>query len=209
MSSLSFSLSGKSTRRQQSVHAASDTLTSAIITANTDPNPHAKHSIGNEIKSLIECAGEDEFITSILSTIPQQVLEEGIASESGLMKRFTRVRKLCRRVALVGEEGGGLGTYLLSYMQSLLTFDMVHDIILSRDPHDIKSMNTYRVLSCAQECLDQGDLEGAVRLVNRLTGEARRVAGDWVKEACLYLETRQAVMVVSEYLAASSYTIIQ
>lgn len=122
--------------------------------------------------------------------------------------RFERIRKICKRVALVGEEGAGLGTYLLSYIQSLLTFDMIYDKMLSRDDQDIESMNTYRLLSRANSCLERGDLELAVRLVNQLKGEPRRITQDWVKEACLYLETRQAVTVVSEYLAASSYTTV-
>lgn len=199
---------GRSAEKQQNIRTASDTLTTAIVTSNSDPDPYSKHSISKEVNSLKEAAGNDEFISSVISSIPKQAVEEGITSESGLIKRFSRVRKICKRVALVGEEGGGLGMYLLSFLQSLLTFDMIYDKMLSPRDYD-SSANTFRLLSMANSYLDKGDLETAVRLVNQLSGEAGRVAEDWVKEACLYLETRQAVMVVSEYLAASCYSVVQ
>ena len=154
-----------------------------------------------------ESASDDPFIQLVLSSVPKRALEEGIASKAGLIKRFGKVKRICKRVALVGEEGGGLGSHLLSFIQSLLMFDMIYDKIVPED-HEA-SMNTLKLLSCAGKHIEKGDLETAVRLVNQLSGEARRVAEDWVKEACLYLETRQAVMVISEYLAASSYTVVQ
>lgn len=198
---------GESTRKQQKIHAACDTLTSAILSANTNPDPYVKHSISNEVSSLKDAAKEDEFISTVLSAIPEEALENGISSETGLKSRFKRVRKVCKRVALVPEEGGGLGMHLLSFMQSLLTFDMVYHAMA--DQKDLKSMNTFELLAQANTYLEQGDLETALRLVNQLTGESRRIASDWVKEACLYLETRQTVMVIAEYLAASSITVIQ
>ena len=159
------------------------------------------------MSTLREAATSDEFIQSVLLAIPKEAIEEGITSESALVRRFRRVRKICRRVALVGEEGGGLGMYLLSFIQSLLTFDMIYDKMVTEQ--DTKAMNTFKLLSCANMYLDKGDLETAVRLVNQLSGEPRRVAQDWVKDACLYLETKQAVLVVSEYLAASCFTTVQ
>ena len=203
---LLFLLIGKSTRKQQNIRTASDTLTSVIMTSNNDSDPYTKHTIHNEVTSLKESASNDEFIQSVLSSLPKQAMEEGISSETGLIKRFDRVKRICRRVALVGE-GAGMGTYLLSFIQSLVTFDMIYDKIVPED--HLASMSTLKLLSCASRHIEKGDLETAVRLVNQLSGEARLVAMDWVKEACLYLETRQAVMVISEYLAASSYTIVQ
>lgn len=57
--------------------------------------------------------------------------------------------------------------------------------------------------------LDAGDIETTVRVLGQLEGEARRVVSDWLRDALVYLETRQAVMAISEYLAASSAAILQ
>lgn len=52
-------------------------------------------------------------------------------------------------------------------------------------------------------------METTVRVLGQLEGEARRVVSDWLRDALVYLETRQAVMAISEYLAASSAAILQ
>lgn len=200
---------GESTRIQQSVRAASDTLINTLVIANTDPSPYSKHKIANEVSSLTEVAQDDKFITTILSAIPEEVLAEGFSSEAGLKTRFEQVKRVCYRVALVPEEGGGLGTYLLSFIQSLLTIDMVHPKMADLSVTTPKSMSTFALLRQAKTYLDHGDLETAVRLVNQLQGESRRVAQDWIHEAILYLETRQAVMAISEYLAACSVAVLQ
>jgi mitofilin len=198
-----------SSRRQKSVKAASDVLVTALVNINKDSDPLAKHSITQEISNLSEVAKDDPFIQTIISSLPQEALSEGISSEIGLKKRFERVKKICSRVALVPEEGGGLGMYLLSYLQSLLTIDMFHPKMIDLSRHDPQESSTFQLLYQAKVHLDSNDVETAVRLVNQLRGESRRVASDWLTEAVLYLEIKQAVMAITEYLAASNVTILQ
>lgn len=160
---------------------------------------------------LSEVTQDDTFIQTILSTIPHKALEDGISSEKSLKSRFDRVRKVARRVALVPEEGGGLGMYLLSFIQSLLTIDMIHPRLTSSGLSSIdpRSLSTFDLLHQAKVSLDAGDMETTVRVLGHLEGEARRVVSDWLRDALVYLETRQAVMAISEYLAASSAAILQ
>jgi mitofilin len=198
-----------SSRRQKSVKAASDVLVTALVNINKDSDPLAKHSITQEISNLSEVAKDDPFIQTIISSLPQEALSKGISSEIGLKKRFERVKKICSRVALVPEEGGGLGMYLLSYLQSLLTIDMFHPKMIDLSRHDPQESSTFQLLYQAKVHLDSNDVETAVRLVNQLRGESRRVASDWLTEAVLYLEIKQAVMAITEYLAASNVTILQ
>ena len=194
----------EATRTQQSVRTACDALTRAIMAANSNPDPLRKHNISSQVSVLLQTAQEDRFITTILVAIPEEAVVEGISSETGLKARFKHVRKVCQRVAFVPEEGAGLGTYLLSFLQSLLTIDMAHSRMVNS-----ADMNTFDILQEADACIGQGQLEKAVRLMNQLQGEPRRVARDWLREARLYLATRQAVTVVAEYLAASSISVLK
>ena len=163
------------------------------------------------MKLLHEAANSDTFIHTVLSTIPAEVLEDGIVSEASLKNRFTRVKKIAGRVALIPEEGGGLGMYLLSFLQSLLTIDMIHPRITSSglSSVDPESLSTFDLLRQAKLSLEAGDLETTVRVLGQLKGESRRVVNDWLRDAVLYLETRQAIMAISEYLAASSAAVLQ
>lgn len=193
-------VAGEAARREQSVREACNALSGVLIAANSDPNPYQKHSISKEVLSLGDITGSDQFISTVLGAIPQQAMAEGVSSESGLRTRFDHVRRVCRRVALVTEEGGGIGTYLLSFIQSLLTIDMIHSRMV--DSHSAE-VDPFVILCRANDCMQRGDLEMAVRWMNQLEEEPKRVAKDWLKDACTYLETRQAVLLVSEYLAAS------
>ena len=51
--------------------------------------------------------------------------------------------------------------------------------------------------------LDRGDLAQTLRYMNLLQGASRKVAGDWLKEARLLLETQQAVNVLMAHAAAN------
>lgn len=172
------------------------------MTAESNPDPLQKHSISSQVSVLLQTGQEDQFITTVLSAIPSKAVVDGISSEAGLKTRFKHVRKICQRVALVPEEGAGLGTYLISYLQSLLIINVAHS-------HKADSTDTFDILREADTCISQGQLERAVKLINQLQGEPKRVARDWLREAKLYLETRQAVTVVAEYLAAASISVLK
>lgn len=181
----------------------------AILTANNDPSPFTKHNISHEVSALLAAAKDDKFITTVILSLPKEALAEGVSSEAGLKARFEKVRRVCSKVSLVPEEGGGLGTYLLSYLQSLLTIDMFHPKMMDLSHYDPSKMSSLDLLRQAKTRVDRGDLEAAVKLVGQLKGESRRVADDWLKEAVLYLETRQAIMAISQYLAAASVGVLQ
>ena len=201
-------LVGERTRQQQSLRTALDTLSGALEQADlsTDPNEH--YSFMKEVTSLQEAARGDHFILAILDSIPREAVDSecGIQSEAGLQQRFKNVKQICKQVALVPATGGGLGTYALSYMHSLLTFDLWKHADSRKDPVD---MDTSELLQVADVFLQQGNMEGAIRLLNRLQGEPKRVARDWLRDAQLHLETKQAVGLVQNYLASVSLSIIQ
>ncbi len=205
-----FTTTGEITRHQQNLRAACDSLNSALHLANSNPDQDQRYLLGNEVASLREAAKEDRFVLSILDTIPQEAVTVGggLQSEAGLMERFKKVKRICKRVSLVPQSGGGLGTYALSYLQSLLvikTSRLAPYIVDSKT--DPSEMDNFELLQQADTRLHQGELREAVEYVNQLQGEARRVAQDWLVDARLYLETRQAVELVLCHMAATSVSL--
>jgi len=196
---------GSETKRQQGMRAACDSLHTALQSASASPDPIERYSLTHEVGTLREAAKDDPFIVAMLDSLPASATAGGgIQCEGGLKERFMKVKRMCRRVALVPETGGGLGTYALSYLQSVLimSWRFVGRVGSERGDHDPHKMDTFEILECADTLLRQGDLEQAVRYMNLLRGEPRRVARDWLRDARHYLETTQAVLLISEYMAA-------
>lgn len=174
-------------------------------------DPDERYSFKKEISSLREAASGDHFILAVLDSIPQEAIsnEKGIQSESGLLRRFKKVKQICKRVALVPDVGGGLGTYALSYLHSLLVIDVWKHRGAAEVQEDPADMDTFDLLHHADSLLRGGDMEGAIRLVNCLRGEPKRVARDWLRDAQLHLETKQAIQLVQNYMASVSLSLIQ
>ena len=161
-----------------------------------------------EIVSLREAAHGDFFILAVLDSIPREAVdsEHGIQSEAGLQQQFKKVKRICKQTALVPETGGGLGTYALSYLHYMVTFDLWKHVDSQKYP---VNMDTFELLQVADVLIEEGNMEGAIMLVNRLQGEPKRVAQDWLRDAQLHLETKQAISLVQNYMASISLSIIQ
>ncbi len=196
-----FSTPGELTRHQQIIRNACDTLSGALDQANAYPDD--RFTISKEIASLRKAARGDNFVLSVIESIPKQASSEsaiGIQSESGLQERFQKVYRISKRVSLVPENGGGLGTYALSYLQSLLVFNLRG----VKETKDIDLLDTFELLCLANSSVQKGDLEKAVWYVSHLRNESGRVARDWLEDARLYLETQQAVRVIQTYTSATN-----
>lgn len=203
--------SGEATRQQQSIRNACDTLIGALEQANTNPEPSERYIFSKELLSLREAARGDKFILSTLDSIPRQATSAavgGIQSEAGLKERFRKVYRVCKRVALVPETGGGLGTYALSYVQSLLVFNIRTNGRV-QPGQDLSKLDTFDLLNLANMSMKRGDMESAVWYVNHLKDESRRVAQGWLEDARLYLETKQAFTLIQTYMAARNISFVQ
>ncbi|ESN95270.1 hypothetical protein HELRODRAFT_193611 [Helobdella robusta] len=149
----------------------------------------------------------------ILDSIPEVALNRGVWTEAALIERFKRVCKISKRVAMIDETTGVSGSlfkYGLSYLQSMFVVTGVGRIYdssdLEIDPDEIK--DTFVLLDNAQACLDRGDFAQAVRFVNHLSGEAKTAASDWLAEARLLLETKQAAVALLATASAAGFTSI-
>ncbi|XP_053559739.1 MICOS complex subunit MIC60-like [Bombina bombina] len=152
------------------------------------------------VEGIKSSCSKNEFTDTVTAAIPEESLARGVYSEEALRARFYTVRKLARRVALIDETRNSLYQYFLSYLQSLLVF--VPKQLKPSAELCTEDLDTFRLLSYTSYCIERGDLELAAKFINQLTGEARRVAHDWLTEARLTLETKQAIDILSAYASA-------
>lgn len=54
-------------------------------------------------------------------------------------------------------------------------------------------------------CIDRDDILQALRYLNLLTGCSRVVAKEWMKEATVFLETKQAIDLLMSYATVTSF----
>ncbi|XP_062518835.1 MICOS complex subunit MIC60-like isoform X2 [Corticium candelabrum] len=156
----------------------------------------------DRFRSLENAALSHPIIQTTLESIPQKALQNGIPLEDALHWRFAAMKKACQRVALIGEDGGNVFQYLLSYLHSF--FRVETRINVNEDsfcPED--GTDTFHLLSLAEHFVRHGNLELAARLVNQLQGEPHRLAADWLSDVRLLLETKQAVSVLCSYASLS------
>ena len=155
-----------------------------------------------EITAIREAGESNPLISTVLGSIPEPAIHRGVWTESALAERFQRVNKICRRVAMIDETGGTLFKYFLSYLQSFFVF-RTGRLLMDSDEIDPSELSTFTLLDNAQQCIERGDLHQAVRYINQLRGEPRRVASDWLLEARLLLETKQAASALLATASAS------
>jgi len=146
-----------------------------------------------------DTGSEYPIVHVALSTVSEQAFNRGVYTPDALRDRFDRVRRVARRVAMIDESGGTMARYILSYIQSFFVLRSS----LASDTDDVSEMSVFALLDNAANCLKYGDIEQAVRYVNQLRGEPRRVASEWLNEARLLLETRQAAELILAFASAN------
>lgn len=161
------------------------------------------YPIRSEVDTIRRVTNGNEVVGKVIDSLSDDVLQRGVYTEESLRRRFPSVKRVCKQVAMVGEEGGGVWSYFISYLQSLFVFETrVVTPPVSVDPEEL---DTYKILSLATYSLENGDTEQAVRYMNQLRGEPRRIAKDWIREARLFLEAKQVARFLTFY--ASAYNI--
>ncbi|XP_015479718.1 MICOS complex subunit MIC60 isoform X2 [Parus major] len=156
--------------------------------------------LGSAVRAIRASCADNAFTEALIAALPEESLTRGVYSEEALRARFHTVQKLAKRVAMIDETRNSLYQYFLSYVQSLLVF---HPQQL-KPPAELSpdDLDTFKLLSYASYCIEQGDLELAAKFVNQLRGESRRVAHDWLTEARMTLETKQIVDILTAYASA-------
>lgn len=155
------------------------------------------------IRDLLKSGVADEYVKTVMDAIPEPVAERGVFTESSIRERFLRVETMAKRTALIGEEGGSMLTYLLSYLQSLFIVSPSTNSMPSKFSEvNVDDLSTFDIVWLARAALDRGDLEQAVKYMNLLQGQPKLVAKDWIHEARTLLETKQASRALILHAAA-------
>ncbi|XP_013165688.1 PREDICTED: uncharacterized protein LOC106116410 isoform X1 [Papilio xuthus] len=187
-------------RRSQSLWAAAEALLSATRRSTTEAK------IDNEIKALEKAGKDDRLVQTVLSGIPQEARQKGVATEKCLLDKFEKLERTAMKVALIGREGAPLPVYFLSWLQSKLLFQKFAEIPedeLNNKPTDFTKLDTFDIIQRARYHMDHGDLQSALRYVNLLQGAPRAAAGDWADAARHHLEVRQAAQAVMAHASVS------
>lgn len=161
------------------------------------------YPILSEVEGIRRVTDGNEVVGKVLDSLSDDALKRGVYTEESLRRRFTKVKQVCREVAMIGEDGGGVWSYLVSYLQSIFVFET--RTVTPPASIDPDQLDTYKILALATCALENNDTEQAVRYMNLLTGEPRRIAKDWIQEARLFLEAKQAAHFLTSF--ASAYNI--
>ena len=190
-------------RKAQELWLACQSLVSAVLTGNvTEEGDTLPKPLANELTAIREAGDNHPFVKTVINSIPEEASWGGVSTPDELLNRFHRVRKICRRVAMVDETGATLFQYLLSFIQSALVGNR-SKAFAADEEIDLAQLNAFAILDNASHAIDRGDLEQAVKYMNQLKGQPRRVACDWIKDARLLLETKQAAEALLSHSAAS------
>ncbi|XP_068157941.1 MICOS complex subunit Mic60 isoform X1 [Drosophila tropicalis] len=197
----------RTANQAQALWAACQALWASVRTAT--PGVHYKEKLRplkNEINAIAKVAEGDELVSAVLQSMSREAQERGVYPEDALRERFLNVERIARRLALVPEGGASLPMYFLSYLQSL--FILRPDNPISKDeldnkPFDYSKLDTYEILNRARYHVDRSDFLQALKYLNLLQGAPRQIAGEWMKEARLMLETQQAANTLMAHAAAS------
>jgi len=181
--------------------AACRTLLSVIKAGQSSPRATKDQltPVDAELRAIRDAGSEYPIVHIALSTVSAKAFERGVFTPDALRRRFDRVRRGARRVAMIDETGGTITRYVLSYLQSLFVLRS----LVAGDADDVSELSVFALLDNAANCLKFGDIEQAVRYVNQLRGEPRRVAAEWLDEARILLETRQAAELIQAFASAN------
>jgi len=186
-------------------------LNDALKSNPADAIEAVPRNVLKEIKSIVQKVNESEpnsLSQLALKSVPKQALESGVYTEDALISRFEKVNTVARRVSLIGDEGGSLWRYLLSYLQAALVIERSDRKPTSNEledkTFDATTLDTFDILSRMRYHLKQRNLEMSLRYANQLRGEPRKVANDWIKDVRTHLETRQATNILLAQAASVS-----
>lgn len=155
----------------------------------------------NDLDMITKIIPNEKFVQVLFNELKTN--DSPITNEEILRERFTNVKKLCRRLALIDNEHNSLWNYFLSYLQSLLIVRQRDDSILIDDAIDLNQLNTFTILNYVQSYLEHNQWYNALRLMQLLSGEPRNVAQSWINDTRNYLAKKQT----SELLEAYSNSI--
>ncbi|CAD5118138.1 DgyrCDS6874 [Dimorphilus gyrociliatus] len=168
----------------------------SLVTAVDQPDAESR-SLKPDVEAIRSASQSHPFVQRVLASLTG----EPVRNENEIRSRFNKVKKICKRVAMLDETGGTLWEYFVSFVQSLFVISASKPMDLDQ-PIDISVISTFVILDNAKHYMEIGDMETALKFMNQLRGEARNVASDWIKDTRKLLEARQAARVLLAFASA-------
>lgn len=165
--------------RTQQLHVAVEAVRASLEDA-AHPRPFIK-----ELVALKEIAADDSVVNAAIASINPLAYQRGVSNSAELIDRFRRVAAEVRKASLLPEDAG-VASHASSFVLSKVLFKKQG--LAAGD--DVES-----ILTRTQTFLEEGDLDGAAREMNGLTGWAKTLSRDWLGEVRKVLEVRQALEV--------------
>ncbi|KIM97549.1 hypothetical protein OIDMADRAFT_44259 [Oidiodendron maius Zn] len=163
--------------KTQHLHVAVEAVR-ANLEKSQIPRPFVK-----ELAALKEIASDDPVVNAAIASINPAAYQRGVPSSAQLIDRFRRVASEVRKASLLPEEAG-VASHASSWVLSKLLFKKKG--LAAGD--DVES-----ILTRTEIYLEEGDLDGAAREMNGLTGWAKTLSRDWLGEVRKVLEVQQAL----------------
>lgn len=165
----------------QKLQVAVDAVRSSISRASADEG--RRKPFLHELAALKEVAGGDPVVDAAIASINPTAYQRGIPSPAQLIDRFRRVSSEVRKASLLPENAG-----IASHAASLVLSRVMFKKQGQPQGGDVES-----VLTRTETFLEEGDLDGAAREINSLSGWAGALSKDWLRECRKVLEVRQAL----------------
>ena len=169
--------------KTQQLHVAVEAVRN-VVEDPLQPRPFIR-----ELAALKEVAQNDEVVRAAIASINPKAYQQGVSSHAQLTDRFRSISSEVRKAALLPEDAGVAG-HAASWLLSKILFKKSGLAI----GEDVES-----ILTRTETFLEEGDLDNAAREMNQLTGWAKALARDWLREARLLLEVKQAIDVGSSW----------
>ncbi|KAI5305758.1 hypothetical protein KEM56_003404 [Ascosphaera pollenicola] len=171
------------TQKTQQLQVAIDAVKTAL--ESEVPRPFVR-----ELAAVQAVGAADPVIASAIASIAPESYQHGIPTQAQIIDRFRRVAAEVRKASLLPENAG-----ITSHVASMV----LSKVLFKQHANNGKagtSEQTEDVLGRTQALLEEGNLDEAAREMNGLTGWAKVLSKDWLKDVRQVLEVKQALQVM-------------
>ena len=164
-------------------------LTRAVLSIKTKTEQGLPFAEGLDL--LAPLAKEDDFIATVIRSIPSDVAKDGAMTNIQLQKWFWEVESAATKVALLPEKEAGILSHIVSHLASLLRMK-------EEDTSEAAGNSIESVFCVARGLISEGKFFESAALLEKHFGgtAAKAILGDWVKAARDRAIVDQAVMVL-------------
>jgi mitofilin len=152
---------------------------------------------GEQAAVLREVAQSDEVIALAVTQLPESTCRRGVQTYLQLQEGFANLEGETRRAALMPEDGGAVWWGFTKVLSSLKF----------KQKGQVSGASCDDILTRAEDHLNRGNLEAAVREVSALQGLAAGVMNDWRSSALERLRVEQAIHIIKAHAACQSATL--